>query len=239
MSWPDDNAILSLSPERFVRVSHHQVETRPIKGTRPRGKNSAEDAANAAELLASAKDRAENLMIVDLLRNDLGRTCRTGSVRLPQLFTLESYPNVHHLVSSVVGELADGKDALDLIGDSFPGGSITGAPKIRAMQIIDEPGTHTPQPLLRLVAVPRRSRRNGQFHRHPQPAGQGRARQLLGRWRHCGRLRLAGRIPGIDHQSEGTARYAANPVARAFAKITRLESAQRIHCRKPPDEPSV
>ena len=138
MSLPDDNAILSLSPERFVRVSHNQVETRPIKGTRPRGRNSAEDAANAAELLASPKDRAENLMIVDLLRNDLGRTCRTGSVRVPQLFTLESYPNVHHLVSSVVGELADGKDALDLIGDSFPGGSITGAPKIRAMQIIDE-----------------------------------------------------------------------------------------------------
>ena len=138
MSLPADNAILSLSPERFVRVSHNQVETRPIKGTRPRGRNSTEDAANAAELLASPKDRAENLMIVDLLRNDLGRTCRTGSVRVPQLFTLESYPNVHHLVSSVVGELADGKDALDLIGDSFPGGSITGAPKIRAMQIIDE-----------------------------------------------------------------------------------------------------
>ena len=138
MSLADDNAILSLSPERFVRVSHHQVETRPIKGTRPRGKNSAEDAANAAELLASAKDRAENLMIVDLLRNDLGRTCRTGSVKVPELFSLESYPNVHHLVSSVTGELADDKDALDLIAGSFPGGSITGAPKIRAMQIIDE-----------------------------------------------------------------------------------------------------
>ena len=138
MSLPEDNAIVSLSPERFVRVSHNQVETRPIKGTRPRSDNSAEDAANAAELLASPKDRAENLMIVDLLRNDLGRTCRTGSVRVPELFTLESYPNVHHLVSSVTGELAAGKDALDLIGDSFPGGSITGAPKIRAMQIIDE-----------------------------------------------------------------------------------------------------
>ncbi|WP_300730204.1 aminodeoxychorismate synthase component I [Pseudomonas sp.] len=138
MHLPHDNAILSLSPERFVRVSHRQVETRPIKGTRPRGKTAGEDAANAAELLASAKDRAENLMIVDLLRNDLGRTCRTGSVRVPELFTLESYPNVHHLVSSVTGELAPGKDALDLIGDSFPGGSITGAPKIRAMQIIDE-----------------------------------------------------------------------------------------------------
>ena len=138
MSLAEDNAILSLSPERFVRVSQNQVETRPIKGTRPRGRDSAEDAANAAELLASPKDRAENLMIVDLLRNDLGRTCRTGSVSVPQLFTLESYPNVHHLVSSVIGELAEDKDALDLIGDSFPGGSITGAPKIRAMQIIDE-----------------------------------------------------------------------------------------------------
>ena len=138
MQLPAHGAIASLSPERFVRVSNLQVETRPIKGTRPRGKNAAQDTANAAELLASAKDRAENLMIVDLLRNDLGRTCRTGSVRVPELFNLESYPNVHHLVSSVTGELAADKDALDLIGDSFPGGSITGAPKIRAMQIIDE-----------------------------------------------------------------------------------------------------
>lgn len=138
MALPEHGAIVSLSPERFVQVSDGHVETRPIKGTRPRGQNSAEDAAHAAELLESAKDRAENLMIVDLLRNDLGRTCRTGSVRVPELFTLESYPNVHHLVSSVTGELAEGKDALDLIGDSFPGGSITGAPKIRAMQIIDE-----------------------------------------------------------------------------------------------------
>lgn len=138
MTLPAEGAIVSLSPERFVRVSKRQVETRPIKGTRPRGKDHAEDAANAAQLLASPKDRAENLMIVDLLRNDLGRTCRTGSVRVPELFSLESYPNVHHLVSSVTGELASDKDALDLIGDSFPGGSITGAPKIRAMQIIDE-----------------------------------------------------------------------------------------------------
>ncbi|OEC52896.1 aminodeoxychorismate synthase component I [Pseudomonas sp. AP42] len=137
-SLPDDSAVLSLSPERFVRISERQVETRPIKGTRPRGLTSEEDAANAAELLASPKDRAENLMIVDLLRNDLGRSCRIGSVKVPELFSLESYPNVHHLVSSVTGVLADDKDALDLIAGSFPGGSITGAPKIRAMQIIDE-----------------------------------------------------------------------------------------------------
>ncbi|MDB6144900.1 MAG: para-aminobenzoate synthase component [Pseudomonas sp.] len=135
---PDGNALLSLSPERFVRVSGRQVETRPIKGTRPRGIDAAQDTAYAEELLASAKDRAENLMIVDLLRNDLGRTCRIGSVKVPELFSLESYPNVHHLVSSVTGELAADKDSLDLIAGSFPGGSITGAPKIRAMQIIDE-----------------------------------------------------------------------------------------------------
>ncbi|MGL4318896.1 MAG: aminodeoxychorismate synthase component I [Pseudomonas sp.] len=134
----DGGAILSLSPERYLQVSEGRVETRPIKGTRPRGATPAEDAALAAELLASPKDRAENLMIVDLLRNDLGRSCRTGSVRVPELFALESYPNVHHLVSAVTGELAPGKDALDLIAGSFPGGSITGAPKIRAMQIIDE-----------------------------------------------------------------------------------------------------
>ena len=131
-------AILSLSPERFLSVSRGRVETRPIKGTRPRATDTIQDQAYADELLASDKDRAENLMIVDLLRNDLGRTCRTGSVRVPELFALESYPNVHHLVSSITGELATGKDALDLIAGSFPGGSITGAPKIRAMQIIDE-----------------------------------------------------------------------------------------------------
>ncbi len=138
ISLPDGHAILSLSPERFVRVSKRQVETRPIKGTRPRSGDAAQDKAYADELLASTKDRAENLMIVDLLRNDLGRSCRIGSVKVPELFSLESYPNVHHLVSSVTGELADEHDALDLIAGSFPGGSITGAPKIRAMQIIDE-----------------------------------------------------------------------------------------------------
>ena len=132
------DAILSLSPERFIKVSEGQVETRPIKGTRRRGHDADDDQAQAQELLASRKDRAENLMIVDLLRNDLGRSCRVGSVKVPELFALESYPNVHHLVSCVTAELAPGKDALDLIAGSFPGGSITGAPKIRAMQIIDE-----------------------------------------------------------------------------------------------------
>lgn len=133
-----DDAVLSLSPERFIQLHGRQVETRPIKGTRPRGATPEDDQANAEALLASEKDRAENLMIVDLLRNDLGRSCRPGSVRVPELFALETYPNVHHLVSSVTGELADSKDALDLLEGSFPGGSITGAPKVRALQIIDE-----------------------------------------------------------------------------------------------------
>ncbi|AIR90275.1 aminodeoxychorismate synthase component I [Pseudomonas cremoricolorata] len=138
MQLADGSALLSLSPERFVQVSGRRVETRPIKGTRPRANAPEQDAANAQELLGSSKDRSENLMIVDLLRNDLGRTCEIGSVRVPELFSLESYPNVHHLVSSVTGRLAAGRDAFDLIAGSFPGGSITGAPKIRAMQIIDE-----------------------------------------------------------------------------------------------------
>ncbi|BBH47125.1 aminodeoxychorismate synthase component I [Pseudomonas sp. KU43P] len=134
----DGSALLSFSPERFIRVNQGQVETRPIKGTRPRSADPLEDTRNAEELRHSPKDRSENLMIVDLLRNDLGRTCEIGTVKVPELFSLESYPNVHHLVSSITGQLAASKDALDLIGDSFPGGSITGAPKIRAMQIIDE-----------------------------------------------------------------------------------------------------
>lgn len=131
-------AVLSLSPERFIRLQGNAVETRPIKGTRPRQDDPQSDAAQAQELIDSPKDRSENLMIVDLLRNDLGRSCRTGSIEVPELFALESYPNVHHLVSCIRGQLADGKDAFDLLAGSFPGGSITGAPKIRAMQIIDE-----------------------------------------------------------------------------------------------------
>ena len=135
--------VLSVSPERFLQVgADGAVETRPIKGTRPRAARPDEDRALGASLLASAKDRAENVMIVDLLRNDLGRVCATGSVSVPRLFELESFPGVHHLVSTVRGRLAEDRHALDLLRACFPGGSITGAPKIRAMEIIEELEPH-------------------------------------------------------------------------------------------------
>ncbi len=130
--------ILSHSPERLLLSDHGLIESKPIKGTRPRGETPAQDKAYASELLASPKDRAENLMIVDLLRNDLGRNCTPGSIRVPTLFGLESYANVHHMVSTVTGELAQGRSNVDLLRDAFPGGSVTGAPKIRAMEIIRE-----------------------------------------------------------------------------------------------------
>jgi para-aminobenzoate synthetase component 1 len=130
--------IASASPERFLRVDRGEVETRPIKGTRPRGITPEEDQASAAELLASAKDRAENVMIVDLLRNDLGRVCRYGSVRVAAVCRLETYQYVHHLVSEVRGRLRDGLGPVDLLRAAFPGGSVTGAPKVRAMEIIAE-----------------------------------------------------------------------------------------------------
>jgi para-aminobenzoate synthetase component 1 len=134
--------VLSSSPERFLVVSGREALTRPIKGTRRRRENPAEDAAAAAALLASAKDRAENVMIVDLLRNDLGRVCETGSVQVRGLCELESFATVHHLVSTVTGRLAAGRDGLDALHACFPGGSITGAPKRRAMEIIEELEPH-------------------------------------------------------------------------------------------------
>jgi para-aminobenzoate synthetase component 1 len=130
--------VMSVSPERFLQVRGRQVETQPIKGTRARAANPRLDADHARELAASAKDRAENVMIVDLLRNDLAKNCELGSVHVPRLFAVESFAGVHHLVSTVRGLLARDRDALDLLRGCFPGGSITGAPKVRAMQIIEE-----------------------------------------------------------------------------------------------------
>ncbi len=132
-------AVVSNSPERFVRVSAGRglrVETRPIKGTRPRGADAEADEALRQELLACEKDRAENLMIVDLMRNDLSRVCPPGTVEVTELFKLETFKNVHHLVSAVTGRLADGLKGLDLLEAAFPPGSITGAPKVQAIKVI-------------------------------------------------------------------------------------------------------
>jgi len=131
-------AVLSLSPERFLQVSGVQIETKPIKGTRPRSDDPVQDAAFAEELKQAEKDNAENLMIVDLLRNDLSKVAVPGSVEVPKLFDIESFPAVHHLVSTVTAKLRPSFSSLDLLRGAFPGGSITGAPKIRAMQIINE-----------------------------------------------------------------------------------------------------
>lgn len=129
---------LSLSPERFVRLTGREVMTQPIKGTSARDSDPKKDKANAEQLRSSNKDKAENLMIVDLLRNDFGRVCEPGSIAVPELFELQSFAMVHHLVSTITGKLDEDKDALDLLAAVFPGGSITGAPKHRAMQIIQE-----------------------------------------------------------------------------------------------------
>lgn len=133
-----EQSILCHSPEQFIQLQGRDVQTQPIKGTAPRADNAKIDQRNAEVLQSSTKDRAENLMIVDLLRNDLGKSCEPGSISVPKLFELQSFSNVHHLVSQVRGRISEGKQALDLIRDCHPGGSITGAPKRRAMEIIDE-----------------------------------------------------------------------------------------------------
>lgn len=134
----ENTSILSISPERFLSVKDRQVETKPIKGTRPRSTDKQQDSLQIRDLLDSAKDRAENLMIVDLLRNDLSKSCLNNSIHVPELFKIETFEAVHHLVSTVIGKLKADLSSLDLLRGAFPGGSITGAPKIRAMQIIDE-----------------------------------------------------------------------------------------------------
>ena len=137
-----EGALLSLSPERFLKVDNCKVETKPIKGTRPRGKTEAEDQQLIEELAASPKDRSENVMIVDLLRNDISKHCLPFSVKVPSLFAIETYSNVHHLVTTVTGELESSEQILPLLKGAFPGGSITGAPKLRAMEIIEELEPH-------------------------------------------------------------------------------------------------
>jgi para-aminobenzoate synthetase component I len=177
--------VASASPERFLQVDPAgHVETRPIKGTRPRGLSPLHDAALGRALKESEKDRAENLMIVDLLRNDLSRSCRPGTVRVPELFALEGFRTVHHLVSTVVGELAPGRDAMDLLAAAFPGGSITGAPKGDG----DHRGARAfpPGDLLRVDRLPQRHRSDGHQHRHPHSGRRGWSGDVLSRRRDRG-----------------------------------------------------
>ncbi|MEG0098407.1 MAG: aminodeoxychorismate synthase component 1 [Citrobacter sp.] len=134
----EEGAILSLSPERFIQLENQQIQTRPIKGTLPRLDSPDADRLQAQTLANSPKDRAENLMIVDLMRNDIGRVAVPGSVKVPELFVVEPFPAVHHLVSTITARLPETLHATDLLRAAFPGGSITGAPKVRAMEIIDE-----------------------------------------------------------------------------------------------------
>ncbi|WP_372626840.1 aminodeoxychorismate synthase component I [Arsukibacterium sp.] len=138
----EQGAVLSISPERFLQLKNAQVETKPIKGTRPRHSNPQLDQQAAEQLQHAEKDRAENVMIVDLLRNDLGKVCTVGSVKVPALFAIESFPAVHHLVSTVTGQLAAQYSSCDLLRGAFPGGSITGAPKVAAMKIIEQLEPH-------------------------------------------------------------------------------------------------
>ncbi|NRA70453.1 MAG: aminodeoxychorismate synthase component I [Gammaproteobacteria bacterium] len=138
----EQGAILSVSPERFIQCQSGNIQAKPIKGTRPRGHDIIEDQRLKTELINSEKDQAENLMIVDLLRNDIGRSAKPGSVNVPVLFDIESFPGVHHLVSTVTATLVDSKSPIDLLRGAFPGGSITGAPKVRAMNIIDQLEPH-------------------------------------------------------------------------------------------------
>ncbi|EIQ79017.1 MULTISPECIES: aminodeoxychorismate synthase component 1 [Citrobacter] len=134
----EEGAILSLSPERFILLENQHIQTRPIKGTLPRLEDTTADREQAQRLANSAKDRAENLMIVDLMRNDIGRVATPGSVQVPELFVVEPFPAVHHLVSTITARLSESLHATDLLRAAFPGGSITGAPKVRAMEIIDQ-----------------------------------------------------------------------------------------------------
>ncbi|MFT4927195.1 MAG: para-aminobenzoate synthetase component 1, partial [Phenylobacterium sp.] len=135
-------SIISISPERLLQLNGQRIQTKPIKGTSVRADDPLRDRQNAFNLSQSSKDRAENVMIVDLLRNDIGKVSVAGSVKVPSLFAIESFPAVHHLVSTVTGVLSEQYQATDLLRSAFPGGSITGAPKIRAMQIIDELEPH-------------------------------------------------------------------------------------------------
>ena len=209
-----ETAVAGASPEMLVRVEGRRVEMRPIAGTRPRGDGRQDDGGLAAELLADEKERAEHLMLVDLGRNDVGRVCRYGSVSVPELMRVEHYSHVAHIVSSVTGELREGKDALDALAATFPAGTLSGAPKIRAMEIIDElepgrRGLYGGRPRL-----PRPPRQPRLLHRDPHAGVPRRPRDAAGGGGHRGRLRSRRRGARDGREGGGALRGAA-PGGRA------------------------
>ena len=187
-------AIVGSSPEMLVRVEGRRVETHPIAGTRPRGRNDDEDLRLAEELKRNEKERAEHVMLVDLGRNDVGRVCEYGSVRVPQFMALERYSHVMHLVSTVEGRLADERDHLDALVACFPAGTVSGAPKIRAMQIIVGARAHAARLLCRRGRLHRFRRQPRFLHRDPHDHDSRRRRPRAGRRRHRRRLEPGGGI---------------------------------------------
>ena len=188
-----DYELISSSPERLVSLdAEGWAETRPIAGTRPRGSLTPEDLTE--ELNLDPKDRAEHIMLVDLERNDLGRVCEYGTVRVNELMVNEFYSHVIHIVSNVRGHLHPSRDAVDLVKAMFPGGTITGCPKVRCMEIIDELETVRRGPVHRVVRLDRRAAARPQHH-HPHAGAQGRPAVPAGRRRHRRRLGAGARVP--------------------------------------------
>ena len=194
------HAVVGSSPEILVRVRDGIVTIRPIAGTRPRGATTEEDRALVEDLLADPKERAEHLMLLDLGRNDVGRVAEVGSVTVTEQFVIEYYSHVMHIVSNVEGRLRADVDAIDALMAGFPAGTVSGAPKVRAMEIIDELEPETPRYLRRLHRVFRRQRRNGQLHRAAHGRGQGRHALHPGRRRDRRRFGSGSGIPGNDEQ---------------------------------------
>ncbi len=195
-----DLAMVSASPESFYQTRGDLIVTRPIKGTRPRGETRAEDERVAAELLASSKDRAELTMIVDLERNDLGRICQYGSVVVRDALSIESFAQVHHLVATVEGRLRPDAGPDDVIRALFPGGSITGAPKIRAMEIIDELEPNRRSLYTGAIGYLSRRRLERFQHRDPHHPGRRGSGELPGRRRDRGRFGPGVRVRGNARQ---------------------------------------
>ena len=201
----DGFSLVGASPELHVRCEEGKVEIRPIAGTRPRGKNADEDAALEKELLADPKERAEHVMLVDLARNDIGRVCDFGSVQVKDLMIIERYSHVMHIVSQVEGKLSAGKTPYDLMRATFPAGTVSGAPKIRAMQIISELEQTARGPYARLRRLFFLQRQSRHLHHHPHRAAQGRQGLCAGRRRLGERFHARRRISGDRQQIHGHA----------------------------------